>query len=84
MNVTSLSCSFDGQHDEFRHVTSNSIQIGPSYVVQFELRMGCNLAFDDEIDNAVSFHEVLHTSLSVHDFSIGLYILDTLFIALPR
>ena len=48
------NCSFSNANDELRHVTTNSIQIGPSYVIQFDLRMGCSLPYAVDIDNEVA------------------------------
>ena len=63
-----LNCSFSNANDELRHVTTNSMQIGPSYVIQFELRMGCSLPYAVDIDNEVAslcvhVHHVIDTSI---------------------
>ena len=51
-----FACSFNDPYTDtdFRYVMTNSMQVGPSYVFEFELRMGCGSPFMQNIDNVVS------------------------------
>ena len=46
--------SFIGEpvQDDTRLLTTNSMHVGPGYIMQFELVMGCGLPYDD-LDNKI-------------------------------
>ena len=53
--MNSVLCSFsvpfeDGQ---LRYVSTTPMKVGPSYILQFDLVMGCGSTYKHDIDNKV-------------------------------
>lgn len=51
----SIFCSFyeERQDDDIRFLMTEPLHVGPSYIIQFELVMGCHLMYDMTKDNHI-------------------------------
>ena len=41
---------------ELRFVTTASTKVGPSYVLEFDIALGCGVAHDELVGNKVFYH----------------------------
>lgn len=51
--LTDSSFTEPYQEGEFRYAVTNAMHIGPSHVLQFDLRMGCHVPYLDKLDNEI-------------------------------